>query len=118
MNDQRALERLRQERETFDHAKVEVAQWSRLRLAMGYAGIAALLGVAAVSGIIVLNPSRYPTGVITLAATTLLVDVLSLSVGIFKLVLQQGSVTRLKPVTVANSHSTLAQKVQLGDRLG
>ena len=100
MNDPRALERLRQERETFDHAKVEVAQWSRLRLIVGYAGIAALLGVAAVSGIIVLNPSRYPTGVITVAATTLLVDILSLSASIFKLVLQQASATRLKPITL------------------
>ena len=51
--------------------------------------------MAVVSGIIVLNPSRYPTGVITLAATTLLVDILSLSVSIFKLMLQQGSSTRL-----------------------
>lgn len=100
MNDPRALEQLRQERETFDHAKTELAQWSRLRLVMGYAGIAALLGVAVVSGIIVLNPSRYPTGVITVAATTLLVDILSLSVSIFKLVLQQGSATPLKPVTI------------------
>ncbi len=99
MNEPRALERLRQERETFDHAKVEVAQWSRLRLVMGYAGIAALLGVAAVSGIIVLNPSRYPTWVITLAATTLLVNILSLSVSIFKLVQPHGSATHLKPVT-------------------
>ena len=47
--------------------------------------IAALLGVAVVSGIIVLNPSHYPTGVITVAATTLLIDILSLSVSIFKL---------------------------------
>lgn len=100
MNDPRALERLRQERETFDHTKVEVAQWSRLRLVMGYTGIAALLGVAVVSGIIVLNPSHYPTGVITVAATTLLIDILSLSVSIFKLVLQQSSATRLKPVTI------------------
>jgi hypothetical protein len=100
VNDPRALEQLRQERETFDRAKAEVAQWSRLRLVMGYAGIAALLGVAVVSGIIVLNPSRYPTGVITVAATTLLVDILSLSVSIFKLVLQQGNATRLKPVTI------------------
>lgn len=100
MNDPRALEQLRQERETFDHAKVEVARWWRLRLVMGYAGITALFGVAVVSGIIVLNPSRDPTGVVTLAATTLLVDILSLSVNIFKLVLQQGSATRLKPVTI------------------
>lgn len=100
MNDPRALEQLRQERETFDHSKAEVAQWSRLRLIMGYAGTAALLGVAVVSGIIVLNPNRYPTGVITVAATTWLVDILSLSVSIFKLVLPQGSATRLKPVTI------------------
>lgn len=100
MNDPRALEQLRQERETFDHAKVEVAQWSRLRLVMAYAGIAALLGVAVVSGIIVLNPGRYPTEVITVAASALLVDILSLSVSIFKLVLQQEKAARLKPVTV------------------
>lgn len=99
MNDPRALEQLRQERETFDHAKVEVAQWSRLRLRMAYAGIAALLGVAMVSGFIVLNPSRYPAAVITLAATTLLVDIFSLSISIFKLVLLQGSATLLKPLT-------------------
>lgn len=104
MNNPRALEQLRQERETFEQAKVEVANWSRLRLVMGYAGIAALLGVAVVSGIIVLNPSSYPTEVLTVAATTLLVDILSLSVSIFKLVLQQGSATRLKPVTTARTN--------------
>ena len=99
MNDPRALEQLRQERETFDYAKVEVAQWSRLRLRMGYAGIVGLLGVAMVSSFVVLNPSHYPAAVITLAATTLLVDILGLSVSIFKFVLLQGSATRLKPVT-------------------
>lgn len=99
MNDPRALEQLRQERETFDQVKVEVEQWSRLRLRMGYVGIAALLGVAIVSGSVILNPSRYPAAVITLAATTLLVDILGLSVSIFKLVLRQGSGMRLKPVT-------------------
>ena len=40
--------------------------------------------------IIDLNPSRYPTGVITLAATTLLIDLLSHSVSNFKLVLGRG----------------------------
>jgi len=99
VKDPRVLEQLRQERETFDHTKIEVAQWSRLRVRMGYVGIAALLGVAIVSGFVILNPGRYPPAVITLAATTLLVDILSLSVSIFKLVLRQGSGTRLKPVT-------------------
>jgi hypothetical protein len=102
VRDVRALERLRQERETFDHAKIEVTQWSRLRLRMGYTGIAALLAVAMVSGFIVLNPGSYSNSVITLAATTLLVDILSLSVSIFKLVLHQGSAAHLRPVTIVH----------------
>ena len=100
MKDPRRLERLRQEREAFDQAKEQAAQWSLLRLRMGYTGIAILLGVALVCGYIVLNPAGYSSTITTLAATTMLVDIVSLAVSIFKLVLQQGNAARLKPVTI------------------
>lgn len=103
MSDPRALEQLRQECETFNQVKAQGAQWFTLRLRMGYAGIVLLLGIAAVSSVIVLNPVSYSSTVIGIAATTLFVDMLSMVASIFRLVLPQSSATRLKPVTTASS---------------
>ena len=72
----RASEQLRQEREAFDQAKAHDARWFTLRLMIGYAGIALLLAIALISGYILLHPASYSPATITVAATTLLVDIL------------------------------------------
>ena len=95
----RTREELRQERVTFNQAKSHGARWFALRLAMGYAGIVLLLGTALVSGYVLLHPAAYSTATTTIAASTLLVDILGLVVSIFRLVLRDGSAVPLKPVT-------------------
>lgn len=99
MTDPRAREQLRQERETFNQAKAHDARWFTLRLAMGYVGIVLLLAIALVSGYVLLHPARYAAVTIAIAAMTLLVDMLSLILSIFRLVLQEGGAATLKPVT-------------------
>lgn len=111
MKDSRALEQLRQEREAFDQAKMQGVHWFRLRLCMGYASVIILFGVAAACSYIVLNPAAYSPAVVTIAATTLLVDMVSLVASIFKLVLQHNNTARLKPVTAARAPARRSRKV-------
>jgi hypothetical protein len=99
MTDARAPEQLRQEREAFDQAKAHEARWFTPRLTIGYAGIGLLFAIVLVSGYILLHPGCYATATIGIAATALLVDIVGLVASIFKLVLQQGNVIQLKPVT-------------------
>jgi len=99
MTDERSLEELRQERETFEQAKSQGARWFTLRLRMGYVGILLLFAIAVIATYIVLHPDRYTETVVGIAATALLVDLVSLVVGIFKLVLQQNDAAQLRPVT-------------------
>jgi hypothetical protein len=106
VKNRRAVEQLRQEREAFEQAKTQGVHWFRLRLCMGYASLFILFGVAAACSYIVLNPAGYSTAVITIAATTLLVDIASLAASISKLVLQHNNAARLKPVTAADPPPT------------
>lgn len=99
MASDRAREQLRQERETFEQARSHVARWFALRLCMGYIGIVLMALVAVVSTYVILHPACYGATVLGLAGTALLVDIVSLAVSIFRLVLQQGSITALEPVT-------------------
>lgn len=107
MSDARAREQLRQERETFDQAKTHGAQWFRLRLCMAYATIALLILVAIVCAVIVIRPAGYPVTVITAASAALLVDIVALAAGIFKLVLPHSSAASLKPITVAKAGASI-----------
>lgn len=100
-----AAEQLRQERETFDQARSQDRQWFGLRLSMGYVAIALMVLVAAVSLYVMLHPQQYGPTVLVLAATALLVDMVSLAAAVFRLVLQPGGATALGPVTHATSHT-------------
>jgi hypothetical protein len=105
MTDVCARERLRQERETFDQAKAHNARWFTLRLRMGYAGIVLLFVIALVAGHTLLHPASYDPSTITIAATTLFVDMIGLVVTIFKLVLHERSAVALKPIASINSQT-------------
>ena len=101
---QRALERLRQERETFDQQKRQDQRWFQLRLVMG--GLAVLvIPTIVVVCIWLLADTHQSSSVKTLASSALLVDVLSLAAAVLKIVLSPASLTRLAPVT-ADSEAT------------
>lgn len=95
---QRALERLRQERETFDQQKRQDQHWFQLRLVMGGVAVLVIPAVFIVCIWLLADPDQSPTTK-TLAASTLLVDVLSLAAAVWKIVLSPASLTRLAPVT-------------------
>jgi len=99
MKTERAREQLRQERETFEQARAQTGRWFRLRLCMGYVGIALMGLIAIVSTYVILHPDHYNGAVLGIAATALLVDLVSLAISIFRLVLSQGSMVKLEPVT-------------------
>jgi cytochrome b subunit of formate dehydrogenase len=93
-----AQERLRQERETFEHRRVQDARWFRLRLAMGWAAAILLPAIAAVSGWIVLHEHGYSVYAIGVATTALLVDAFGMLISIWKIVVGRGP-DGLAPVT-------------------
>ncbi len=63
---QRAQERLRQERETFEQQKQPAARWFNIRLRMGYLAAILLPSVMAVSVYILMNYEHFPRSVLGL----------------------------------------------------
>ena len=102
----RLEEQLRQERETFDHRKLQDARWFVLRLRMGYTAAVMLPVVALACAYVLLNHPQFPASVVTSAGAALLVDVLGLVVAVWKVVLNPGSVTRLDPVISTNTNGS------------
>lgn len=98
----RATEQLRQERETFDQAKVHEARWFLLRLVMGYAAVILLAAIMVVASYILFNASAFSAPVITAAGSALFVDVLGLFGSVWKIALNPDFSARLGPVTKIN----------------
>jgi len=96
---QNAMERLRQEKETFDQRQRQEDKWFLLRIVMGYTAVILLPSVAAISGYIIIDSNIYSVTTVAAAAAALFVDVLGLLSAIWKVVLNQESVTKLSPVT-------------------
>lgn len=95
---QREVERLRQERETFDQQKLQDKRSFRLRMTMGYVAVGVIPAVVAICVWLLIDPGMT-VQIKTIAVTALLVDVLGLAVAVWKLVLGSGPMTRLQPVT-------------------
>lgn len=96
---ERASERIRQERETFDQRKKQDSQWFILKLVMGFASIILLATVLFIATYILFNNEQYPISVVTSAGGALFVDILGLIISIWKIVLNPNSITKLDPVT-------------------
>lgn len=96
---ERATERLRQERETFDQQKSQEGKWFWLRLAIGYSSIVLLSVVIFIASYILFNSGSFSNTVVTAAGGALFVDVLGLLLSVWKIVLNPKSITKLSPVT-------------------
>lgn len=97
---QRAIERMRQERETFDQRKRQDAQWFFLTLLTGYAAVGLLTTILAVSGFVMVNHEDFSNSIVVLAAGAMFVDSLGIIASVWGVVINSGSPrTRLKPVT-------------------
>lgn len=91
MMGRRVSERLRQERETFDHLKAHDLLWFKLRLTTCLVAIVALLIVLFVAARVVLTPLQYSETTITFAAVAILADIAGLAGTVFLLVQRDGS---------------------------
>lgn len=108
----RLEEQLRQERETFDHRKLQDTRWFSLRLRMGYTAAIMLPVVALACAYVLFNHAQFPSSVVTSAGAALLVDVLGLVVAVWKVVLNPGSLARLDPViSTVGTTQTSAQTI-------
>jgi len=96
---ERAAERVRQEKETFDQRKQQDKLWFILKLIMGFFSIILLAGIAIVATYILLNNKDFSTSVVKSAGVALFVDILGLLISVWKIVLNPNSVTKLEPVT-------------------
>jgi hypothetical protein len=96
---ERAAEQLRQEKETFDQQKKQEHLWFILRLSMGFASIVLLGAVMIVSTYILFKNVDFPKDVVTAAGAALFVDVLGLLIGVWKIVLNPQSTTKLQPIS-------------------
>ena len=96
---QRALERIRQERETFDQRKKHEKLWFNLRLILGYLSILVLAAILIVSSIIIFDNKNYPPSLVTSAGIALFADILGLIVTVWKVVLNPEFSTKLEPVS-------------------
>lgn len=102
----RLEEQLRQEAESFAQQKSQAERWFSLRLRMGYMAMLLLPLFMAITTYIILNSKIFPHSVVTLSATSLLVDVLGTILSVWKLVLSPYSISNTKPIT--NSFDKIA----------
>jgi hypothetical protein len=98
---ERAAERIRQEKETFDQRKRQDNQWFVLKLVMGFFAVVLLTAVLIISTIILINNKNFPASVVTAAGVALFADILGLLISVWKIVLNPNSITKLDPVTKA-----------------
>lgn len=96
---EREMERIRQERETFDQHKRHENLWFGLRLTMGFSSVLLLISIMIVSSIILFNNDKFPSNVVTAAGAALFVDILGLLIGVWKIALNPNFLTKLTPVT-------------------
>jgi ABC-type nickel/cobalt efflux system permease component RcnA len=96
---ERATERLRQERETFEQNKLQDSSWFRLRLLMGFTTVVGLMGILIFCIYVLVNWRNFPVAVQVSAGTAICVDAIGLFIGVFKDQLRPKSATLLAPVT-------------------
>jgi len=103
---QAAIERMRQERETFDQWKRHENLWFWLRLTTGYVSILSLVLILVVCTFVLIRHADFPAGAVVTATGALLVDALGLIASIMKVVMNPESMRRLQPVTAPRSRSS------------
>jgi len=96
---ERAAERIRQEKETFDQRKRQDSNWFILKLVMGFFSVIMLAAILIVAAYILLNNNKFPTTVVASAGVALFVDIIGLIISVWKIVLNPNSITKLEPVT-------------------
>ncbi len=91
-------EKIRQLRQAFDQKRRQSDRWFQLRLAMGYTAVVLLASVIVICALILFNASSHSEQVVTLAATALLVDVIGLLIGVWKIAFRPEASERAEPL--------------------
>jgi|GEM_PF-1247140 len=92
-------ERLRQEHETFNQHKLQEHQWFRLRQLMGYSAVFLLFVLVSIPAYIIYSYASFSANVVAAAVAALFVDILSLILSVWKVVLNPTFMTKLSPIT-------------------
>ena len=112
---ERAMERLRQERETFNQHKAHEDRWFALRIVMGYSSVALLFAIMALCSYISLYNTAFSSTVVASAGAALFGDVLGLLVGVWKIALNPNFLAKLVPVTSVSAEPPSGTNTQLLD---
>jgi cell division septal protein FtsQ len=96
---EREAEKLRQERATFNQRKHHAKRWFLLRLIMGYTAVVLLVSIMIVASYIIFNYKNFSSTVIIGATGALFVDVLSLIICVWRIVLNPNFMAKLEPAT-------------------
>jgi fucose 4-O-acetylase-like acetyltransferase len=99
---ERAAERIRQEKETFDQRKKQDSLWFVLKLVMGFFSVIMLAVILVIAAYILINNEKFPLSVNAAAVAALFVDMLGLIISVWKIVLNPNSTTKLEPVIKQN----------------
>ena len=99
VNEERATERIRQEKETFNQRKVQDNQWFLLKLVMGFFAVLLLATILVISTYILIRNNQFPHSVVISAGAALFIDILALVISVWKIVLNPNSMTKLEPIT-------------------
>lgn len=105
---ERAMERLRQERETFNQHKAHEDRWFVLRIVMGYSSVGLLAAIMVLCSYILLNNAVFSAAVVASAGAALFGDVLGLLVGVWKIALNPNFLAKLVPVTSVSADDSSA----------
>lgn len=100
MKGARAIERLRQERETFEVRKSQSRWWFRLRFATVAILLAIALGVFVVGTWILLSPGAYSPAVVKGTGIAIMLDLLAIAGATLANTLRPTSQPAFGPVTV------------------
>jgi ABC-type multidrug transport system fused ATPase/permease subunit len=93
------LERIRQERETFNQRKEQDQRWFRLRLLMGYVSVVLLPAIFVFCSYIILHSKDFSDQIVASASASFFGDVVAFILFMWKVLMPAKSVSRLEPVS-------------------
>lgn len=99
---ERELEKLRQERETFDQNKKHDEYWFFVKITMVGCSIFIMVFILGVVSFILFNPKSFSETTVTIATVGLIGDIIASCASIWTLAMNPDSISKLKPITSEN----------------
>jgi hypothetical protein len=99
---QRAIESLRQERETFNQLKKHDEYWFYLKWGLGFCSIPIMFIVLFFSIYIIYNYNSFSDAAVIAGGMGLIGDIVGSAASIWKITMNPKTMTELRPVTILN----------------